>query len=248
MAAGPGPLDVRMPHCDGLSVLMDLRRLEHPPVVAMLTTFDVEEYLSAALRGERRDSSSRTRLRSNWLTPSGSWFRSGRDRSPGGPYGDPRLCEPGEPGGQGDRESRQTLEDRESPLGRATAAAESLTTREREVLELLAEGLSNTEIGKRLYIGTTTVKDHVTVLLGKLGVANRVHPGWTLRRSHCPPATPASSGTSSAPSASSAVPSWTSRSTASTRRAPRRSPRNSRCGVPTAWSSSSATRSRTPWR
>ncbi|MEU2824823.1 hypothetical protein ABZ763_21760 [Streptomyces bacillaris] len=30
---------------------MDLRRLEHPPVVAMLTTFDVEEYLSAALRG-----------------------------------------------------------------------------------------------------------------------------------------------------------------------------------------------------
>jgi DNA-binding NarL/FixJ family response regulator len=51
---------------------------------------------------------------------------------------------------------------------------EEFTTREREVLDLLAEDLSNNEIGEELHIGTTTVKDHVSALLGKLGVTNRV--------------------------------------------------------------------------
>ncbi len=44
-------LDVRMPDRDGLTVLADLRSLPEPPVVAMLTTFDADEHLSAALRG-----------------------------------------------------------------------------------------------------------------------------------------------------------------------------------------------------
>ncbi|MFF8433119.1 response regulator [Streptomyces bacillaris] len=196
-------LDVRMPHCDGLSVLTDLRRLEHPPVVAMLTTFDVEEYLSAALRGGatgfllKDTAPEQLEYAIRELVQGGSVIAPRAARTVIHGYVNRENQE-----GREDRESRQTLEDRESPLGRATAAAEcarpvswipartgggadpvaavvrpaaeSLTTREREVLELLAEGLSNTEIGKRLYIGTTTVKDHVSVLLGKLGVANRV--------------------------------------------------------------------------
>ena len=49
-----------------------------------------------------------------------------------------------------------------------------LTARERDVLELVAEGLSNTEIGERLHIGVTTVKTHITSLLTKTGSPNRV--------------------------------------------------------------------------
>jgi DNA-binding NarL/FixJ family response regulator len=50
-----------------------------------------------------------------------------------------------------------------------------LTPREQEVLALLAEGLSNTEIANRLFIGDATVKTHVARILAKLGVRDRVH-------------------------------------------------------------------------
>jgi DNA-binding NarL/FixJ family response regulator len=52
--------------------------------------------------------------------------------------------------------------------------ADDLTTREREVLDLVGEGLSNTEIGERLHIGVTTVKTHITSLMTKTGSPNRV--------------------------------------------------------------------------
>ncbi|HEU5108107.1 MAG TPA: response regulator transcription factor, partial [Micromonosporaceae bacterium] len=51
---------------------------------------------------------------------------------------------------------------------------EGLTDRERDVLELVADGLSNTEIAERLHIGVTTVKTHITSLLTKTGSPNRV--------------------------------------------------------------------------
>jgi DNA-binding NarL/FixJ family response regulator len=49
-----------------------------------------------------------------------------------------------------------------------------LTEREREILELLVEGLDNTEIGRRLYLSPSTVKNHVSSVLAKLGVESRV--------------------------------------------------------------------------
>ncbi len=49
-----------------------------------------------------------------------------------------------------------------------------LTDRERDVLELVAEGLSNTEIAERLHIGVTTVKTHINSLMAKTGAPNRV--------------------------------------------------------------------------
>ncbi|UQU66739.1 response regulator transcription factor [Couchioplanes caeruleus] len=49
-----------------------------------------------------------------------------------------------------------------------------LTARERDVLNLVAEGLSNTEIAERLHIGVTTVKTHITSLMAKTGSPNRV--------------------------------------------------------------------------
>nr|WP_269328908.1 response regulator transcription factor [Kineosporia babensis] len=64
----------------------------------------------------------------------------------------------------------------------ALKAVEGLTQREREVLVLLADGLSNREIGERLYLSAGTVKDHVSAILTKLDVASRIQAALTAER------------------------------------------------------------------
>lgn len=61
-----------------------------------------------------------------------------------------------------------------SPAGRPRAQIESLSDREREVLSLLGAGLSNAEIGNRLFVVEGTVKSYVSTILSRLGVRNRV--------------------------------------------------------------------------
>jgi DNA-binding NarL/FixJ family response regulator len=61
-----------------------------------------------------------------------------------------------------------------SPAGRAPTPLVSLSPREREVLALLSEGCGNADIARRLYVSSSTVKHHVSRLLDKLGVSNRV--------------------------------------------------------------------------
>jgi DNA-binding NarL/FixJ family response regulator len=64
----------------------------------------------------------------------------------------------------------------------ATLAVEELTERERDVLRLLAEGLDNREIAEALFLSPTTVKRHVSSIVGKLGVSNRVQAAiWAVR-------------------------------------------------------------------
>jgi RNA polymerase sigma factor (sigma-70 family) len=65
-------------------------------------------------------------------------------------------------------------------------AIQSLSPREREVCELIAAGLANDDIAKRLTISRYTVKVHVSNILGKLGVPDRVHVvlAWSRLRGH----------------------------------------------------------------
>ncbi|MFG3494879.1 response regulator [Streptomyces sp. NPDC047928] len=182
-------LDIRMPDRDGLSVLADLRALPEPPVVAMLTTFDADEHLSAALRGGaagfllKDTAPEQLEYVIQDLAAGGSvispkvartvvdgYLRAQCDARPPGPAADTRAV----PAGAGD--------DR---------VLEELTARERQVLALLADGLSNTEIAGRLFIGATTVKDHVSTVLGKLGVTNRVQAAVRAHQLRIVPATPA---------------------------------------------------------
>ena len=158
-------LDIRMPDVDGLTVLRELRALPEPPVVAMLTTFDADEYILTALRSgaagfllkdtepEQLAQLVRT-LMAGGVVMSPKASRAVWQSHPGA-------------GAVDDVEAAR--------VGR-------LTGREREVLVLIAEGLSNADIGTRVHLSAGTVKDHVSAILGKLRVSSRVQAALLAQR------------------------------------------------------------------
>ena len=76
----------------------------------------------------------------------------------------------------------QPQPDRHAPVERADGERESLTAREVEVLRLIAEGLSNADVARRLWISVPTVKYHLSRIYEKVGVANRTGATrWALR-------------------------------------------------------------------
>ncbi|MBH5336444.1 response regulator transcription factor [Streptomyces pactum] len=149
-------LDIRMPEVDGLTVLRRLRDRPHPPAVAMLTTFDAQEYLAAALR----EGAAGFLLKD---TDPEQLVRAVRTLAQGGSVLDPGVTRT-VIGGFLAAEAEAT----------ATDAVRALTPREREVLALLGEGLANPRIADRMGLAPSTVKDHVRAVLAKLGGLNRV--------------------------------------------------------------------------
>ncbi len=158
-------LDVRMPDVDGLTVLAGLRALPEPPVVAMLTTFDADEYVLTALHsgaaGFLLKDTEPEHLAQYVRTLAAGGVVMSRRAS--------RTLLSGLPAGPA-----AGLE--------APARVERLTGPEREVLVLLAEGLTNAEIGAETRVPAGTVADQVAALLAKLRVSSRVQAALLAER------------------------------------------------------------------
>lgn len=147
-------LDVRMPQLSGVEVARALRATPNPPVVVMLTTFPDDEYLVAASHA----GAGGYLLKS---MPPEQLVTSLRAAISGQLILAPSMI---------DKLVRDT-EDRMSPTNPRLA---TLTAREREVLDLIAQGQTNDEIARHLFISEGTVKTHVAAILRKLDVRDRV--------------------------------------------------------------------------
>jgi DNA-binding NarL/FixJ family response regulator len=150
-------LDIRMRTADGLSALRRVRALPEPPAVAMLTTFDVDEYVQEALR-----------MGANGFllkdTEPSQLIKAVRDLARGGAVLDPKVA----------ARVLSAVADGERAAEPARRLLASLSDREREVVTLIGQGLSNAEIGNELHLSEATVKGYVSAVLGKIGAVNRV--------------------------------------------------------------------------
>ena len=149
-------MDVRMPRMDGIEATRHLAAAGHPARIIMLTTFDLDEPVFAALRAGA----------SGFLL---------KDIRPDELAAAVRLVARGE-ALLAPTVTRRLL-DRfagELPGGAPPPALDALSDREIEGLTLIARALSNDEIAERLTLSRTTVKTHVSAILFKLGLRDRV--------------------------------------------------------------------------
>ena len=152
-------MDIRMPGVDGLAATERLRAREGAPQVIVLTTFDADDYVLRALRAGAagflmKDTPPPEIIRAIRLVSAGEAMLS--------PTVTRRLIEHvAEDGVAARRQRARELLDR-------------LTDREREVAVAIGQGKSNADIAAELYMSVATVKAHVSRLLAKLEVGNRV--------------------------------------------------------------------------
>jgi DNA-binding NarL/FixJ family response regulator len=150
-------LDVRMPVMDGLQAGRRILAAAAAPRVLMLTTFDADEYVYEALRF----GASAFLLKD---VRRGELVEAVRTVAAGHALLSPTIT----------RRLIERFVRAGPPAGKPPREVSELTGREREVLLLIAEGLSNAEIAGRLFLSEATVKTHVNRLLGKLGLRDRV--------------------------------------------------------------------------
>ena len=148
-------MDIRMPEMDGLEATRRIRAANSAARILILTTFDLDEYVYEALQA----GASGFVLKDD---PPEQLIAALRTVAAGDALLSPAV-------------TKQVIR-RFAQLPRPTPpkAVEELTARELDIFRLIAEGLSNAEISERLYIGETTVKTHVTHILQKLGLRDRV--------------------------------------------------------------------------
>ncbi|NYJ03992.1 response regulator [Petropleomorpha daqingensis] len=147
-------MDIRMPNIDGLTATARVLALPDPPRVLVLTTFDRDDWVYEALRAGASGFLLKD-VRGHQLTDAIRTVAAGE-----------ALLAPSV--------TRRLIEQFVSRAPqRPPAALPELTERERDVLRLLAGGLSNAEIARSLVIGHSTVKTHVNRLLTKLGLRDR---------------------------------------------------------------------------
>jgi DNA-binding NarL/FixJ family response regulator len=148
-------MDIRMPELDGLEATRRILATDPDARILVLTTFDLDEYVFEALRA------------------GASGFVL-KDDSPEQLLGAIRTV------AAGDALLSPTITRRviqafaRTPMAAPPKELDELSEREQDVFRLMARGMSNAEIGQELYIGETTVKTHVTHILQKLHLRDRV--------------------------------------------------------------------------
>ncbi len=148
-------MDIRMPELDGLEATRRILAADASARILILTTFDLDEYVYEALRA----GASGFVLKDD---PPEQLIAALRTVAAGDALLSPAVTK---------RVVRQFAR---LPRRTPPDAVAELTPRELDIFRLIAEGLSNAEISQRLHISETTVKTHVTHILQKLGLRDRV--------------------------------------------------------------------------
>ncbi|MEV0276396.1 response regulator transcription factor [Streptomyces sp. NPDC050610] len=152
-------MDIRMPTVDGLAATEALRRRPRPPQVIVLTTFHADEQVLRALRAGAAGFVLKD-------TPPAEIVAAVRQVAAGEPALSPTVVRQliSQVAGSG-ADGRRT---------RARALLDQLNDREREVAVAVGQGMANAEIGAALFMSVATVKTHVSRILAKLDLSNRV--------------------------------------------------------------------------
>jgi DNA-binding NarL/FixJ family response regulator len=148
-------MDIRMPNLDGIEATRRLAAAAPAPRVLILTTFDLDQYVYEALRAGAsgfllKDASAEELLQAVRVVAAGEALLS------------PSI-------------TRRLIADyaRRPPPNERPAALDELTPRELEVLRLIARGLSNRDIARKLVLGDATIKTHVARIFAKLDLHDR---------------------------------------------------------------------------